>query len=588
MKLLRVALFVFLSIVVVRAAPPASTSMPRATPESQGVSASAIQEFVDQAEQTIDALHSVIIVRHGQVVAEGWWQPYAANEPHMLFSLSKSFTSTAVGLAIAEGKLQLDDPVLKFFPDKAPAEPSDNLKAMRISDLLRDVHRPSDEDIRDFPFTLEEAPWTQGFLHMPVPHKPGTHFLYNTSATYMLSAIVQKVTGQTVLDYLQAAPVRAAGHRAPDVGDEPAGHLARRLRPEHPHRGHREVRPALSPEGEVAGQAARPGRRGSSAATARQTSNGSNPDERLGPGLRLPVLAVPARGLPRRRRVRPVLRRPPEQDAVIAITSGMRDMQAVLNLVWDKLVPALKASALPPNATADKALATKLAALTLPPQTESAASSVASAVAGQRYAFDSNPQTIEWASIGAPASGATTVTLHMDGTDQTITSAPGAWRKSTLRFKGVDDVVASSGGWTASDTYTLKVVRYRTPFITTYRLQFANDRPPPDRGPERRCSGLADARAARPQSRRRRTEEDGDVREISHRGTENTEDAFLARPQRHREPREYFSDAGAEAPAYCSRLALLRALSVSVATPRKYFSVLSVPLWRLPRCLPWP
>ena len=150
-------------------------------------------------------------------------------------------------------------------------------------------------------------------------------------------------------------------------------------------------------------------------------------------------------------------------------------MASVMNLVWDRLVPALKASALPPNATADKALVTKLAALTLPPQTESAASSVDSAVAGQRYAFDSNPQTIEWASIGAPASGATTVTLHMDGTDQTITSAPGAWRKSTLRFKGVDDVVASSGGWTASDTYTLKVVRYRTPFITTYRLQFAND-----------------------------------------------------------------------------------------------------------------
>ena len=63
----------------------------------------------------------------------------------------------------------------------------------------------------------------------------------------------------------------------------------------------------------------------------------------------------------------------------------------------------------------------------------------------------------------------------MDGTDQTITSAPGAWRKSTLRFKGVDDVVASSGGWTAHDTYTLKVVRYRTPFITTYRFQFADD-----------------------------------------------------------------------------------------------------------------
>jgi len=152
-------------------------------------------------------------------------------------------------------------------------------------------------------------------------------------------------------------------------------------------------------------------------------------------------------------------------------------MASVMNLVWDRLVPALKESPLPPNTAADKALTTKLAALTLAPQTETAASTVASAVTGQRYAFDSNPQTLEWASIGVPVSGsgAITVTFHMDGTDQTITSAPGAWRKGTLRIKGVDDVVASSGGWSANDTYTLKVVRYRTPFITTYRFQFADD-----------------------------------------------------------------------------------------------------------------
>src|SRR4029078_5752268 len=123
MRVLRAVLFVFLSIVALRAAAPRSTALPRPPPESQGVWAAAIQEFVDQAEQTIDALHSVMIVRHGRVVADGWWRPYAANEPHMLFSLRKSFTSTAVGLAIADGKLHLEDAVLDFFPDKAPAQP---------------------------------------------------------------------------------------------------------------------------------------------------------------------------------------------------------------------------------------------------------------------------------------------------------------------------------------------------------------------------------------------------------------------------------------------------------------------------------
>ena len=184
-----------------RSAPrPASTSLSRATP-GRKVCRLAIQEFSDQAEQTIDALHSVVIVRHGRVIAEGWWQPYAAKEPHMLFSLSKSFTSTAVGLAIADGKLHLEDAVLDFFPDKGPAEPSANLKAMRIRDLLTMQTGHHDEDIRDFPFTLEGSAVAR-FLQVPVSHKPGTLFVYNTPATYMLSAIVQKVTGQTVLDYL--------------------------------------------------------------------------------------------------------------------------------------------------------------------------------------------------------------------------------------------------------------------------------------------------------------------------------------------------------------------------------------------------
>src|SRR3954463_14091412 len=110
--------------------------LPRATPESQGLPTAAVRSFVTAANQRINTLHSFMLLRHGQVVAEGWWKPEAADKPHVLHSLSKSFTSTAVGLAIEEGKLPLNDPVLKFFPEDAPADPSDNLKAMTIRDLL--------------------------------------------------------------------------------------------------------------------------------------------------------------------------------------------------------------------------------------------------------------------------------------------------------------------------------------------------------------------------------------------------------------------------------------------------------------------
>src|SRR5262249_59385706 len=127
-----------------------------------------------------------------------WGKPDSADKPHVLRSLSKSFTSTAVGLAVEEGKLSIDDEVLKFFPDMAPKEPSRNLKAMRVRDLLTMSTGHQTE-----PKFAKDVPWVKTFLEHPVPFKPGTHFLYNTPATYMQSAIVQKVTGKSVLEYLK-------------------------------------------------------------------------------------------------------------------------------------------------------------------------------------------------------------------------------------------------------------------------------------------------------------------------------------------------------------------------------------------------
>src|SRR3954452_4714878 len=146
-----------------------AAGLPRSTPEAQGVRSAAVLAFVEAADKELDALHSVMLVRHGHVVAEGWWGPYSAESPHMLFSLSKSFTSTAVGLAAADGKLSVDDPVLKFFPDDAPENPSANLKAMRLSDLLRMSTGHQTEPAR-----RAEEPWVKTFLNHPVPFKPGT------------------------------------------------------------------------------------------------------------------------------------------------------------------------------------------------------------------------------------------------------------------------------------------------------------------------------------------------------------------------------------------------------------------------------
>ena len=230
--------------------------------------------------------------------------------------------------------------MLKFFPEDAPAEPSNNLKAMRVSDLLRMSTGHQTEPPR-----TPDQPWTKTFLAHPVPFKPGTHFLYNTSATYMLSAIVQKATGMTVLDYLRPRLFEPLGIEHPTWETSPqgisTGGYGLSIRTEDIARfGQLYLQKGkwqgkqLVPEAWV------------EAATARQTSNGSNPksDWDQGYGYQFWRCRHGAyRGDGAFGQYCIVL---PEQDAVIAITSGVKDMQAVLNLVWDKLLPAMKPSPL--------------------------------------------------------------------------------------------------------------------------------------------------------------------------------------------------------------------------------------------------
>jgi CubicO group peptidase (beta-lactamase class C family) len=91
------------------------SGLPRSTPEAQGVSSAVVREFIEAADREVDSMHSFMLVRHGHVVAEAWWDPESADKQHVLWSLSKSFTSTAVGFAVSEGKLSIDDPVLQYL-----------------------------------------------------------------------------------------------------------------------------------------------------------------------------------------------------------------------------------------------------------------------------------------------------------------------------------------------------------------------------------------------------------------------------------------------------------------------------------------
>ncbi len=446
----------------------------RSTPESQGIALSAILAFVEDVETNIHSLHSLMLMRHGHVVAEGWWSPYAPEYPHVLFSLSKSFTSTAVGLAVAEGHLSVDDPVLSFFPDDAPAAVSENLAAMRVRHLLS-MSTGHAEDTTDKLFAQPDGNWVRGFLACPVEHVPGTHFLYNTGASYMLSAIVHKITGQRMLHYLQERLFEPLGiegatwetcPRGIDTGGfglsvktEDIARFGQLYLQKGMWHGRR-----ILPEAWVA------------EATARQVSNApnENPDWEQGYGYQFWRCRHGIyRGDGAFGQYCVVM---PDQDAVLAMTGGLGNMQAVLDRVWQHLLPAMDATSLPENCAAHDELARKLASLSMPPAQGRRSSPVAAQVSGKAYALEANDQGVEAISLTWSAEGCLLTVRDKSG-EHRVACGSGTWLKgtTTLDSPGAKPVAASSA-WTADDTYTIQLCFYETPFCPTIICRFAGDK----------------------------------------------------------------------------------------------------------------
>lgn len=174
----------------------------RSTPEEQGVSSADILAFMDEVSAAGLELHSFMLMRNRHVIAEGWWWPYRPDRMHMTHSLTKSVTAVAVGLAMDEGRFGLQDKVVSFFPELVPANASANLRAMTVGDLLT-MRCGHDEETSGSVWRPIKTSWVSEFFKIPVVHQPGTFFKYTSAASYMLSAIVSKTTGQSMADYLQ-------------------------------------------------------------------------------------------------------------------------------------------------------------------------------------------------------------------------------------------------------------------------------------------------------------------------------------------------------------------------------------------------
>lgn len=214
----RIILFVCLLLANITLA-QSQKSLPRSTPSAEGVSANAIQQFLDAAAASKHEFHSMMMLRNGKVIAEGWWDPYNPELVHTMYSVSKSFTATAIGFAVAEQQLSVSDKVLDFFPSYKEGA-SDYLRQLEIKDLLTMSvgHEKSfNQDI----FPKED--WVEAFMAMPIANEPGTKFMYNTSASYMLSVIIKKVTGQNLTEYLTPRLFDPLGIKGIDWETDPEG-----------------------------------------------------------------------------------------------------------------------------------------------------------------------------------------------------------------------------------------------------------------------------------------------------------------------------------------------------------------------------
>ena len=452
-------------------------------PEAQGVSSRGVLDWVNAVERDVDALHSFVLVRHGKVVAEGWWAPYEKERPHMLYSLSKSFTSTAVGLAVDEGRLSLDDKVVSFFPGKAPAQPSENLARMRVRDLLcmgsgnhNDTLTPMKEGA--------ETDWIKVFFAQPVEHEPGTFFKYNTGATYMLSAIVQKTTGQKVLDYLtprlfEPLEIQNATWESSPQGIQAGGY------------GLKVKTRDIAALGQLYLQKGTwSGKRLLSEkwvglATSKQISNGDNPNNDWNQGYGFQFWRCRHNAFRGDGAFGQYCVVMPDQDAVLAITSGLGNMQQVLDLVWTHLLPAMRPEPLAADPATQTQLSEKLTSLTLRPVEGERRTPAASGVLGKTFTFEDNEKGLQTLSVNQDDKGVFLALRNAHG-EQRIDCGFGQWSKGEVTFEKAltlpvgttngKQAIAATGAWTAPDRYVACVYFCETPYRLTMTLAFKEDR----------------------------------------------------------------------------------------------------------------
>lgn len=466
-------------------------SLPRSTPEAEGVSSEGINQFLEAASKSKHEFHSFMILRHGKVVAEGWWNPYRADLKHTMYSCSKSFTATAIGFAVAEKKLTVNDKVISFFPDDLPQTISPNLAELKIKDLLSmsagQVPDPTG------PVVMSDN-WVKTFLSTPIVDQPGSKFLYNSVATYMLSAIIQKVTGQKMIDYLRPRLFEPLGIEGMDWEVDPnginSGGWGLRIKTE----DMAKFGQLFLQKGQWKGKQILPASWVEEATSMKIMQNPDAPQAKKDSSDWLQGYCYQMwrcrnnayRGDGANGQFIIVM---PDQDAVVLLTAEAPDMQSEINLVWKYILPAFKPKKLPANPKALAGLKEKISQLALRIPQNNANAAIESKISGKTFGIIAKDKTLESLSLEFK-NGTAYLNLKTDSVEHHIPFGAGKWEYSettkfgpylVARAKGNRSnlpkfKVAGSYAWKEANTLELTLRYIESPHTEAINCVFNEDK----------------------------------------------------------------------------------------------------------------
>jgi CubicO group peptidase (beta-lactamase class C family) len=451
------------------------SSLPRSTPADQGVDPAAILSFLDALDERSDIeMHSLMVVRHGHVVAEGWWEPYSADRPQLLYSLSKSFTSTAAAFAQAEGLLDLDDTVISHFPEFAADITDPRSRSMKIRHVASMASGHTRETLPEALARDRDEP-VRGFLLTPPDRDPGTVFAYNQPCTYTLASVVQRNAGMSLTRYLRPRLFDPLGigpvgwHTFPPGRQQGFSGLHARTE------DIAKLGLLYLQQGRWAGTQLIP-REWVAEATSAQVANAqqqSQPDWQQGYGFQFWTSRHGYRGDGAFGQFCVIL---PGQDTVIVTTAYTFEMQAMLDAMWTRLLPGLGVASSAAGPAQDK-LSARLAGLSLPGRDGARApgdwgpwTGGAFAVAASREADAEGPPfalpaaTFVTSVEVAQRAGGWEISLIEAGNALTFPVGTGTWTIAEPADRhGAVIPVAASGGWADDQTLRAEVIFLETP-----------------------------------------------------------------------------------------------------------------------------